>query len=70
MGKSSSFRGGPGWQERNTPGGTTKVSKGAVVKPEGSYMSDGGSGRKGPRKGTRSKSRSGMASTRPKTVYG
>ena len=57
MGKSKSWRAGPGWESRNTPGGDPKVSKGAVVKAEGTHMSGGGYGRKG--HGGRNKSKSG-----------
>jgi hypothetical protein len=39
MGSSKSYRGGPGFQEQNTPRGKTKVSKGSVVKPEGTATS-------------------------------
>jgi hypothetical protein len=59
MGASKSYRGGPAWAERNTPGGTTKVSKGAIVKPEGTHSSGPNDyGRKGMKNTARAKSHS------------
>lgn len=59
MGMSKSYRGTPGWEKRNTPGAAPKVSKGAVVKAEGTHMSgEDEHGRKGS-KGGKGKGRSG-----------
>lgn len=59
MGGSKSWREGPAYQGRNTPGGDTTPSKGPVVKAEGTHQSDSEGGRKGMRSDARSKSRSG-----------
>lgn len=60
MGSSTSHRKGPQWTGRNTPGANPKVSKGAVVKAEGTHMSGAtDEGRKGMPAKARSKSMSG-----------
>jgi len=52
MGASKNWRGAPGWQGRNTPGGDTKGSSGPpVVKAEGTHMSGGQSLRSGAKAG-------------------
>ena len=71
MGHSKSYRGAPGYQARNTPGANPKVSKGAVVKAEGTHMSsDGDYGRKGMRSAARQKSRSGSMGAKNSGPYG
>ena len=52
MGASKSYRGGPGWQSKNTPGpsennGAGKVSSGSKSSAEGTHMSGGQSLRAG-----------------------
>ncbi len=62
MGASKSWRGGPGWQGRNTPGADTKGSSGhTIVKAEGTHMSGGKSLRSGAKAGG-NKSSSGKVS--------
>jgi|1_EtaG_2_1085319.scaffolds.fasta_scaffold141679_2 hypothetical protein len=39
MGSSTSRRGSPAWQSRNTPGADPKVSKGSIVHAEGTHQS-------------------------------
>lgn len=71
MGMSKTYRGGPGFEGRNTPGGNPKVSKGSPVKAEGTHQSGyDSSGRSGLRKGSRMKSRSGMTSAKNSGPYG
>lgn len=63
MGSSKSYRGGPAYEARNTPGADTKPSKGAIMHAEGTHM--GGydeSGRKGMKSKTRMKSKGGKMS--------
>ena len=70
MGTSKTYRAGPGWEKRNTPGAAPKVSKGAIVHAEGTHMSGyDESGRKGLRKGTRQKSRSGGMSAKNPGIH-
>ena len=71
MGSSKTFRAPPSWQARNTPGGKTYPSKGAVVKAEGTHMSGSHDyGRKGMKKGARNKSKSGMTSAKNPGPHG
>lgn len=71
MGASKTYRGGPAYETRNTPGADSKVSKGSIVRAEGSHVSGHDqSGRKGLRSGTRMKSRSGMTGAKNSGPYG
>lgn len=71
MGSSKTFRGSPGYESRNTPGAEPKVSKGAIVRAEGTHTSGyDQSGRKGLRSGARQKSRSGMTAAKNSGPYG
>jgi len=71
MGKSKSYRGGPAFQGRNTPGAETTPSRGSHSDGEGTKMSGtDGYGRMGMSKGTRAKSKSGKVSAKAKGIYG
>lgn len=71
MGKSKSYRNGPGWQSRNTPGAATKASRGAVVHAEGTHMSGSDEyGRGGMGKSARSKSKAGRMPAKNSSPYG
>lgn len=71
MGTSKTFRAGPGWEKRNTPGAAPKVSKGAIVHAEGTHMSGADEyGRMGMRKGTRKKSKHGKMSAKNPGPHG
>ena len=59
MGTSKTYRKGPGWEARNTPGAEPKVSKGAIVNAEGTHMSGYDSHGQKAGHGARIKSKSG-----------
>lgn len=69
MGASKTYKGGPGWAARNTPGANTTPSKGAVVNAEGTHMSGEGYNRN-VKAGTRDKSSSGKKSAKAMGIYG
>ena len=69
MGSSKSYRGPAGFEDRNTPGGTTKASKGPAARYEGTVMSGGGSLRSGMKGSARNKSKSGKGKL-SKSPYG
>jgi len=66
LGKSKSYREGPAFTARNTPGADPKVSKGPVVKAEGTHMSGGATMRSGK---TGNKGKSGKHSAKS-GIYG
>lgn len=70
MGTSKSYRGGPGWEPRNTPGKATKPSKGSKSTAEGTHMSGGQSGRTGMKNTARKKSKSGGMSAKNPGPHG
>ena len=71
MGTSKSFRGGPGWQGRNTPGKATKASKGSHSTAEGTHTSGyDDSGRAGMKNTARRKSKSGRTGPKMADKHG
>ncbi len=70
MGSSRTYRKPPGWESRNTPGAEPKVSKGAIMKPEGTVMSGYDESGQKAGHGARNKSKSGMMSAKNPGPHG
>lgn len=71
MGTSKSYKEGPGWEDRNTPGADSKISKGSKSAAEGTHMSgEDDWGRKGMSNTARKKSSSGETPYKTKTPAG